>query len=406
MSGAERQVPAAVDTQSDFEVRHERPGEQEAIVALLQSVFDGWPHFDLGCPPLDHWNWKYRDNPVGSSMISLLVKQDRLVGCSHGIPLHFAICGRTYNGNLATDIGIHPDFRSSGLSKPLRRHLRESVRDAGYHFSIFFTTSPILYRTFSRDRPRFPHRILNLVRVGDVDRQLQAIPVDNPALMRQGFFAAAALNRLQNLWRGARYRARARGPGPSVRPVDGFDERIDDFCRQVHGHYQFMVERSREYLDWRYGDPRAGNYRIALAEEAGRVLGYSVVLVNRFRPEYPIGYIIDLLTLPGRPDAARALVADAVQHFDGAGVNLVCCQVPAAHDTRDALHLQGFLDSRFDLTLFFGRVTMPHNAPQLMAEIESTEPRRVHFCYGDVDSVPVGVPGYLRAGSAVEVGRR
>ncbi len=398
MVTAERQPSPIVEAPDGFEVRHARAGEEEAIVALLQSVFEGWPHFDLGCTPLEHWTWKYRGNPIGPSKVSVLAGTDRIVGCCHANSLLFTVCGETRRAGLATDIGVHADFRGRGLSKPLRRHVREVVGSAGFHFALFFTTSPILYKTFSRDRPRFPHRIANLVRVRDLDRQLQAIPVDRPALMRLGYRTAVGLNQLQNLWRSARYRHQTNIPEPAVRQVDGFDERIEPFCQQLQGHYQFMLQRSREYLNWRYADPRAGSFCIRQAEQGDRVVGYSVLMINRFRPDYPVGYVVDLLTLPDRPDAAEALVADAVRSFDEEGINLVCCQVPARHDTREALARHGFVDSRLDLTLFFGRVSIRRNAPELLGQIQGTDPRRVHFCYGDVDSVPVAVPEYLRPG--------
>lgn len=68
---------------------------------------------------------------------------------------------------------------------------------------------------------------------------------------------------------------------------------------------------------------------VKAAESEGRVLGFIVLRSNAIRKEYPVGYIMDLLTVPERPEVASALVADAVRHFDETGVNLVnfwCCK--------------------------------------------------------------------------------
>ncbi len=33
------------------------------VVELLTNTFGRWPDRDLGCSPLDHYNWKYIENP-------------------------------------------------------------------------------------------------------------------------------------------------------------------------------------------------------------------------------------------------------------------------------------------------------------------------------------------------------
>ncbi len=60
-----------------------------------------------------------------------------------------------------------------------------------------------------------------------------------------------------------------------------------------------------EYLNWRYSDRRGGDYILKEAIEGERALGYVVLRVNGYQEKYPVGYIVDLLALPGRyPDYA------------------------------------------------------------------------------------------------------
>ena len=53
----------------DSDVRPYIDGDEKELVKLLQFVFRGWPHLNLNCTDLEHWTWKYRDNPNKPSVI-------------------------------------------------------------------------------------------------------------------------------------------------------------------------------------------------------------------------------------------------------------------------------------------------------------------------------------------------
>jgi hypothetical protein len=63
---------------------------------------------------------------------------------------------------------------------------------------------------------------------------------------------------------------------------------VDDLWRQVSNRHDFIVERRRDYLNWRYLDPSAGQYVIKQAEsDEGRLLGFCVLRINRYLKDYP-----------------------------------------------------------------------------------------------------------------------
>ncbi len=49
------------------------------------------------------------------------------------------------------------------------------------------------------------------------------------------------------------------------------------------------MERNRDYLNWRYCDPRAGGFLVTQAEENGRLVGFSAPKINHYDPNYPVG---------------------------------------------------------------------------------------------------------------------
>jgi hypothetical protein len=118
------------------------------------------------------------------------------------------------------------------------------------------------------------------------------------------------------------------------------------------------------------------------------LLGYCVFRANRFREEYPVGYVLDLVAVPGRVDVACSLIGEAVRYFDDAGVNVVNVMVMEGAWFIDALRLNGFLNSRVKLNVYldtFGDADLVRNLVDL-------EPGRVLVSWGDHDAMPVQMP--------------
>ena len=53
----------------EYFVRPYQPGDEEGLVELLDLVFAPWPDRDLRCTAVEHWRWKYLDNPFGVNMV-------------------------------------------------------------------------------------------------------------------------------------------------------------------------------------------------------------------------------------------------------------------------------------------------------------------------------------------------
>jgi GNAT superfamily N-acetyltransferase len=365
---------------ADFEFRSYEPGDEKGIVQLLDEVFDGWPHFDLSCSAVDHWSWKYLDNPTDVPFIRLTSSGARIVACLHSVLLRVKIGSKVVSGRIVADNATHPEFRKQGIT---RKMMRAARRPMGV--SYFVSVSHIWVPRFSEAGLRLSG-VRTFVRIHEVSRQLAAMEVERPNLMRLGFLAAKVVGSLRN----AVVRRPTASQDLELREIGAFDDEIDGFWEEIVGEYDFIVERRRDFLNWRYCDPRSGGYVVMQAEEAGRVVGYSVLKINRYVPEHPTAFLCDLIALPGRRDVLDALVADAVRRCDGVGVNMACCAVPKGHPSERALARHGFLNSRMELPIFFG--VQHWKDPEISDLIRSIPPGRVHFSFGDLDTLPVAVP--------------
>ena len=92
-------------------------------------------------------------------------------------------------------------------------------------------------------------------------------------------------------------------------------------------------------------------------------------------------YLVDLLTLPDRPDVVESLVADAAGLARDRGAAQLVFWLPHRHPYRGALFRVGFLDSRIDPGVGFHGVDMPAARLSLLANPATP----VHFVLGDTD---------------------
>ncbi|CAN5348660.1 hypothetical protein BH24ACT19_BH24ACT19_00700 [soil metagenome] len=110
-----------------------------------------------------------------------------------------------------------------------------------------------------------------------------------------------------------------------VEVLDGFDESFDEMFEKVASEVPVVPEKNAEFLRWRYGPGSPQHPVTILGVRGGEgLLGYAVlgVTIEGFFDRLRDGYVLDLMTLPGRHDVARALLPEVVRYFRRSGVPL------------------------------------------------------------------------------------
>jgi GNAT superfamily N-acetyltransferase len=363
-------------------IRLYEKGDDEGIVELLDLVFDGWPNYDITYSPLEHWRWKYLGFE-GTPYISV-AEDGGIVGCNLGYRVSFRVSGKSITGYYAADTAVHPDYRGKRISSRIIEYQNNHFAGLGAKFTYWGTSNPI-YISYGkrRARPLLPFKITNFVRILDIDKQLQAMPVPKPFLNKAGYTALKTLNTIRN----SLEKCNRLVPKFEIREIDKFPEEINLLTEAVATNHPFMVERGQEYLNWRYTDPRAGKFTVKTAYNPpdGEILGCCVIRVNRIRWDYPVGFIMELMALPSRFDVVDELLKHAVTYFDLQGVNIVNVLASDGHNYRRILNRNGFLDSRVEPYVFINSLVN-----------EAIIPRKTgkpgYFTFGDLDSLPTQMP--------------
>jgi hypothetical protein len=352
-------------------------GNEVEIVRLLIDVYNGWPNFDLDYSPLEHWKWKYERDFINRKIIAVSNYKDRIVGVNHSIPVNVKIGEKMLSCYQASDLAIDPTCRGMGLyprMHEIKTNLQNKYRS---HLNYGLSGNPRVIESMNKiGRPKFPRQLISLARIKDVDLHVKMSEMDNPMLSNIGIHV---LKTMSNIRRKDKINHR----GFQIFDVNSFDEKYSLFWNEVKSNHDFIVKRNPDYLNLRYCDPRGGNYHIKSIEEKSRILGYIVLRINKINAEYPIGYIIDLLSLPDRLDVAESLVIDAMKYFDRHDVNVVRCLVVSGHSSEGLLRRYGFIDSRSRLRLSL----LPLDVGSEWDILMKAPANRLHFMYGDTDSI-------------------
>jgi len=251
---------------------------------------------------------------------------------------------------------------------------------------VSFTTSvsgnPIIVDHSMRENlPHFPHPVAGYVLIRDIDLHLERMPVDQAWVKRVGYKALSAVKKLE-----AAFFGKMSAPeGVRVVPVERFPDDVEVLWDVASKCYDYIGVRDGRYLNWRYCDPRSGPFTTLLAYEGDRLVGYLVYAVNSFLKDYPVGYIVDLLTLPDKPEAADILVGEALEVLWDRDVNIVNGLAVKGSRQEDSYKASGFLDSLVRLHVFMRPVASQAEIQRL----SSLAPDRIYFTWGDHDTLPL-----------------
>lgn len=322
----------------EFIARHYQPGDEQGIVNLLQLGLENWAKREA---PVDYWKWRYCDTPI-KYLISLVISDDMIVGVNHNY-INYLKMGTT---NVLTyfteDVVTHPKYRGMGIYSKIVDLNTEYFEKNEFKFGYWLSSNPIIIKdNIKRMRKTFPHPISYMVRIKDIGLHLQKRPEKHKSMLRLGYSALTTLNKIENT-----ITAQHEPIGDySIEEVKNFDERIDVFWDNVRGSYDFIFENNHEVLNWRYRDPRGGDFVVMEAVKDGVVLGFIALKLTRL-DSYLEGFVMDLLALPGRLDVVYVLLREGCDYFDRLGVNAVYYMVVDGHPYQEISKKLEFVDSR------------------------------------------------------------
>ncbi|MEZ4503895.1 MAG: hypothetical protein R3C39_14830 [Dehalococcoidia bacterium] len=369
------------------------------ILRLLERAYNGGPlWYALPVEPADHFRWKYIDSPYGSQL-STMVDRDGHIIDFVGVSLFpWLVRGQTHIGSDGGDMARDPAWQGRKLSTVLQEH-RGLGRHPDIEFLLGYITHPInahvvaamgwvhlanpvqtLERPFGL-QPLLPPRLRRRSSpvVSDVKGESStALALRDAQLTTRDRFTNLARGYLRYA-RSVLGRRPARGASDiTVTTIDRFDPSYEPFLAAAQAPFEFIRERTLDYLNWRYCDPRAGSFTVRVAREGDEILGYTATRIDGNTAR-----LADMLVVPNREDVLDALFDDAVRFAQRHGVSWLQTRLTKKHPYRRAAARAGFVVEREDAGAMLDSYIEDGN--DVTKDVLLDPNARLHITYGDSD---------------------
>jgi hypothetical protein len=255
-----------------FVVRSYRPGDERAILELFARSFHQ-PR------TLEHWRWKYAENPYGNERISeTFDAEERLVGHYSGYPVPYYLSGRSVEAHHIGDTMTDPSIRHIG------RGPTSVLGRTALHFYATFCEGRVAfnYGFNVANIQKFSLRFLRSDRVVPVDYRFRDLVRD----------PLRPLSRAERWLRGIR-----------LQVVNAATNEWDALFSRVAPHYRFLIQRDSWWVNWRYLQCPDVRYIVVAIRKWHQLIGWIVFRIREER--LAIG---DALMDPDHADAFEAAV--------------------------------------------------------------------------------------------------
>lgn len=234
-----------------FVIRPYADGDEQSILPMFNEIF----HVSRS---IEHWYWKFRDNPYGSYKISEVFSEDETLAAHYaGYPVPFydvTDVPATFISFQIGDTMTRPSMRNIGLGKT-----GLLARVAKHFYAKFCEGMPFIYGFNTGHIKKLGMRYLEYTYISPVTywaRELTINPLKAPS----------ALRRLMS--------------GMSVNEVTSIDSEWDELFSRLSASYRLFVRRDASYLRWRYLDCPDKVHRIFAIRRRGTLIGWSVFVLR------------------------------------------------------------------------------------------------------------------------------
>jgi len=283
-------------------------------------------------PRYDHlrFDWLYRQNPDGPARawLSFDTETGEAVGTAAAIPRRIQLGNRDHLVWVLSDFCVAGGYRALGPALQLQRACLAPVASEEVPFCYDFPSAAMM-AVYNRLRiPPFGY-MQRLAYPLRVNHKVQALPL--PSVLRRGLSATG--NVLLNL------RAQRRRPAGQLEfsLLSGrCGPEFSGLATLYGADHHFCIQRTADYLNWRFLDNPFQRYEILTALDHGRLVAYAVLTPDHDHPA-----IVDLFG-PVQPDGAAAVAIAAVALARERGAAALSVILLDSHPWLPALVERGF----------------------------------------------------------------
>ena len=286
-----------------------RGGDHELIYQAMDPA-DGGEINDLFARAygrtrtLEQWSWEFTGLPGEGPVLWAARADNRLVGHYALISLPMSFFGQTLRGAKAESAMVDPDYRGRGICSRLVDLTLEDARKRSISV-VWGFPNELSFRIMERSGRIHIGGLYGYVRV----------------LRRMRVFRAY----LRKRWGRPDRASEAVGPdagrlSPGENPSD---ERFRHLWERARDRLGITIERSPEYLTWRFRDNPYGRYLVLTREARDRSLSGYMISTLRREGRLTVGYIVDFLCPEPNAGIFDGLLDESLRRLGAGGADMV-----------------------------------------------------------------------------------
>jgi GNAT superfamily N-acetyltransferase len=237
-----------------------REGDEMSILKLFESVFE--------TRTMNHWIWKFRDNPYGKPITYLIEEDGKIVGHYSGVPYHLNFLGKEIPAAQGIDAMVHENYQGKGFFTILAANVYGFCKDNG--FKIVFgcpnqNTFPIVMRKFWEN-------------IGNLKAYYRQIGFKKLLRISWLDWAVKMFIKIINLI--PYYFLMWKIGGMHIETLEQVPDQIDTIWNKCKSNEVLSVWKDTRYLKWRYDSHPDFKYSYHVIYKNGTASGYVISRVN------------------------------------------------------------------------------------------------------------------------------
>lgn len=333
-----------------------KTGDEKQIIALMQGDLELRKSKAIFNERF--WNWKYKENSAGyypnwiclaESNVDGLNKE--IVGHYTLIPVYLEIDRAKVLCSQSVDTLTQKEFRGRGIFTELAKECYQRAEESGIY---------LLYGYPNEDS--YPGFVKKLG-WSDIFAVEELVYILNPEKVSSIKFKNPILKQLGRLFLFFRFgyfnHAAERGPKRNYHIVQNYDfsDEHVQVAQTTRQSYRFFVDRSLEYLRWRYlENPIDKEVIIRSFSKSNGLSGFYVFKMKKYphRGNLIVGHIMELMASPDNLDVMNYMLSDMVVIGRAKSIDILHVYTHGKQHDYDLLRSFGFM--KFDKKHFIIRL--------------------------------------------------
>ena len=220
--------------------------------------------------------WAYQENVYGEAQMWLLKNKTtgEYFGCTASLPRCFFINGKKIKGTLLADTAVKKKYRTLGPVLKLHKEIIRSSQDSGLLIAF---PNKVAEASIKMVGFKKAENLINYIKIIKSITILEE-KIKNPIIFKLLFPFLPIVNfglKLLDFRTGSSKKF-------TCSHIKTFDKRFDEIWEKFSRRYNFVFERSSNYLNWRYGESYDKDYNIyvVLDRDSQNLLGYIIYYIK------------------------------------------------------------------------------------------------------------------------------